>query len=91
MKVRFSIGDLVVCVMHDGFWVVSNVWHYRQSKDISFVRYEIRQGEEFQNDIPQVWLTRARVKRPVFQLVAGLDTLQPNILTPLPQPARSRL
>lgn len=54
-----------MCALFDGAWCVSKIY-----KVSGFVRYEVRQHERFENDIPEIWLSRAKLKERKFHVCA---------------------
>lgn len=65
---KFSVGQLVTCIMYEGVYVVHCITEGRMGRLI-YHRYTIRRGEEFIDDNPEVWLSPARVSFPQMRII----------------------
>lgn len=67
---KFTVGQPVDCAMYPGAFVVDGIASWSVPNH-TFFRYTIRSGEEYHSDIPEVWLTALRIKKPQLRLVAA--------------------
>lgn len=79
-KAKFSVGQLVKCVMYDGIWVISKVWSI-DYHITTFYRYEIARHDHMQYDIVEVWLSPVKILRPQLEIVGGFYYKNQTVLT----------